>query len=254
MDATELLLRYGANPNACASHSSTPLHFAVQSGLRKVGRIALLLAHGADPNARNSVGFTPLHLAVERAQIGMVKMLLQHAANVNTRNLNGYTPLHYAASNGTLELVELLLKAGANPTAVDLNNRTPLHYASCNRSDKTFAIIETLIRNGVNVNAKNQWGETPLPISARHSQYNLRPLKALLVLGADIQSLDDEGRTPCDMDVKDEAAGILYKHWLSKVAGLDAADPNYLSVLDLRNMYLYWSKILAAKLPRFPPS
>jgi ankyrin repeat protein len=250
--AIALLLGAGANPNCIPFlRKETPLHTAAIEG--NLEAVELLLAHGANPNARNSVGFTPFHSAVEGGQIATVEMLLQHAANVNTRNINGYTPLHYAASNGTLELVELLLKAGATPTAVDHNNRTPLHYASCNRSDKSFAIVETLIRNGGNVNAKTRWGETPLHISARHSHYNL-PLKALLALGADIQSLDDDGKTPCEMDVKDEAAIILYKHWLSKVAGIGAADLNYRSVLDLRNMYLYRSKILAAKLPRFPPS
>jgi ankyrin repeat protein len=200
----------------------------------------VLLRHGANPNARNnSVGCTPLYLAVESGQISTVELLLQHTANVNTGYpAVKYTPLHYAAGNGTLELVELLLKAGANPTAVDHDNRTPLLCASWNRSDKSFAIVETLILNGGDVNAKNRWGETPLHISARRSHPNLQSLKALLALGADIQSLDDDGKTPCDFEVNEEAAIILYKHWLSKVAGIDAADLNYRPVLDLRNMYL----------------
>jgi len=74
----------------------------------------------------------------------------------------------------------------------------------------------------------------------------------LLALGADIQSLDDDGKTPCDMDVKGETATVLYEHWLSKVAGFDAAMLKDRSEFALRNTYPYLSK--NGKLPRLPPS
>jgi ankyrin repeat protein len=61
LEALQLLLKAGANPNAKAPDGSTPLHQAVQ--LEQVGMIRALVAAGAKLDAVNKDNLTPLLLA-----------------------------------------------------------------------------------------------------------------------------------------------------------------------------------------------
>ena len=59
---TELLLVYGANPNAKTKiKAKTPLHYAATGGDVRV--IQILVAYGADMGARDAHGWTALHFA-----------------------------------------------------------------------------------------------------------------------------------------------------------------------------------------------
>jgi ankyrin repeat protein len=61
LEALELLLAAGANPNAVAPDGSTPLHQAVQA--RQVAMIRTLVAAGGSLSATNKDNLTPLQLA-----------------------------------------------------------------------------------------------------------------------------------------------------------------------------------------------
>jgi ankyrin repeat protein len=61
LEALELLLAAGANPNAVAPDGSTPLHQAVQA--RQVAMIRTLVAAGGSLSAANKDNLTPLQLA-----------------------------------------------------------------------------------------------------------------------------------------------------------------------------------------------
>ena len=65
MEALELLLTAGANPNAKAPDGSTPLHQAVQA--RQVAMIRTLVAAGGSLSATNKDNLTPLQLAEKPA-------------------------------------------------------------------------------------------------------------------------------------------------------------------------------------------
>ncbi|MGC8743255.1 MAG: ankyrin repeat domain-containing protein [Verrucomicrobiia bacterium] len=68
--------------------------------------------------------------------------------------------IHTAAENGDLETVKKLV--GQNPELINLPDRegkTPLHYASAKGQ---LAVVEWLVKNGANVNARNSSGITPL--------------------------------------------------------------------------------------------
>lgn len=95
-----------------------------------------LLKHGADPNERNNVGFTqleetPLHHAADNGLWELAEMLIRRGADVNVQQSDGDTPLHHAAFRGDERMVGLLLSFGADCNRQNyLFGQTPLHYAS----------------------------------------------------------------------------------------------------------------------------
>jgi len=65
-------------------------------------------------------------------------------------DIAGYTPLHKASYNRHLDIVQLLIENGADVNARDENGKTPLHIASGNGRLET---VQILIENEAGVNA-----------------------------------------------------------------------------------------------------
>ena len=72
----------------------------------------------------------------------------------------GRTPLNDAAGRGYKEIVEILLANGADVNAKDIYDQTPLHHSGSVDGHKE--IVDLLIDKGADVNAKNFEGGTPL--------------------------------------------------------------------------------------------
>ena len=127
-------------------------------------------------------------------------------------------PIHDAAEDGDLAGVQAELDKDVD---VNVNNKlvgsgggTPLHYAT------TKAIAELLIANGADVNAQNDYGETPLDYDAWYNSEteiadllrehggkhgvingaaaggNIEAVKEFLVAGTDVNVKDGWGWTP----------------------------------------------------------
>ncbi len=69
-----------------------------------------------------------------------------------------WTPLHWAVRRGQLERVRTLVGT-ENIEARDFQGRTPLHIAVLSGRDE---IVAFLLEQGAHVNARDQWGITPL--------------------------------------------------------------------------------------------
>jgi ankyrin repeat protein len=138
----------------------TPLRWAVANGHKKM--VELLLIYGSDVNAKDNDGFTPLHGAKNRV---VAEQLLAKGADVNAEvNDTGWTPLHQSADWGNKRLMELLLDNKAEVNARDNQGATPLHRVAIN-CHKDAAKL--LLVKGANVDAKtNGNGSTPLHYAA----------------------------------------------------------------------------------------
>ena len=162
------------------------------------------LALGEDIQAYDSDGDTPLHLAAEVENATAVRTLLEAGADLSARNNAGATPLHMAATNESAEILALLLDAGADIDAGAGSFGPPLLSAIVNRrgfrrGPMNEAAVNALLEAGVDVNAADSAGNTPLLASMdpdrREGLLDDLPVR-LLSLGADPDLPDSQGRSP----------------------------------------------------------
>lgn len=84
-----------ADVNASQNRGKTALHLAAEHN--QVDFVELLLAYGANPDAVSDGRWTPLHNACDKGHDVVVAKLLAAGANVNAELSNRMTPLHWAA-------------------------------------------------------------------------------------------------------------------------------------------------------------
>ena len=113
--------------NAVDGFSRAALHYAAE---RDVDCINVLLEYGADPDAPDGNHSTPLHWACFRNNHQCVRALLQHKASVNAMDYNNDSPLNWAALKGNLECVMVLLEYGAEVHTTNYNNASPILRAA----------------------------------------------------------------------------------------------------------------------------
>lgn len=154
---------------------------------------------------------TPLHIAAVYGRPKVVELLLQKGATVDARNGGGYTPLHFSAMNKHREVAELLLAKGADPSARDYAGGVPLHLAVLPTESRTKIVgptmaisvgggagtelVELLLAQGVDINVRNDKGNTPLHTAAWITGTD-EVIKFLLARGADKNITSNSGWTP----------------------------------------------------------
>lgn len=103
------------------------LHVAAQLGDLETAR--WLLDNGAKLEARSRADFTPLFMAAAHNQDGMVEFLLDRGADAHVTVGIRLGLMHLAASRGVISTAEILLRAGVDINAKNLCGYTPLDFA-----------------------------------------------------------------------------------------------------------------------------
>ncbi|NOR53993.1 MAG: hypothetical protein GQ536_07900 [Candidatus Aminicenantes bacterium] len=141
---------------------------------------------GLDVNYKFDIGvmrgITPLIWAVFWNRRGIAELLIDAGADVKVTN-EGLTLLHIASIRGNdnkaKALTELLIAKGLDVNAKAKGSRenegsTPLHGAAGKGNIK---VVEVLIKNGANVNARSQYsGSTPLDVAIQKGHKELADL------------------------------------------------------------------------------
>ena len=216
-----------ARPGAARGPGTSPLMLAVQNGHFELA-IALIDA-GADPNDVRT-GFTPLHMIamVRRpdssdssdpappvgsgrlSSADFVREIVKRGAKVNFRlpkgtpkqpttwssiGSEGATPFLFAADRVDVPLMRLLLELGADPLLPNFNNTTPLMAAAgvgtneppeeAGEESEAVEAVKMLLDLGADINTVDNNGDTAMHGAA----YNISPLvvKLLAERGADPQ-------------------------------------------------------------------
>lgn len=206
-DTAALLVAKGADPNLADSTGMGPLYATVD--MNTLGEV-----YGRPPQHQEEGDTTALDLmkilldkhANPNAQLKTAALYRAHTPGEPTLG-GGATPLMRAAKNGDAAAMRLLLQYGADPSLTQRNHTTALMLAAgLGRGLGVFAkdyateaqMIEglnVLIAQHVDVNARNDAGQTALHFAALNSD---EAVKILAAHGAQLDVKDKQGRTPLD--------------------------------------------------------
>ena len=188
-----------------------------------VKNVKFAIDKGMDVNEKNKDGHTALMTVLNPIQydftnqddpfkynnhsIKILKLLLESGAKVNARNNRGQTALMIAAIEKNLKAMSLLVKAGSDTNLKDDNGDTVLINLlivdeTSNNQNKVYKksyqykllkVLKLLIESKVDINVRNQAGQTALMYTVGFGSLDL--VKLLLEAGADVNARDNEGQT-----------------------------------------------------------
>ena len=158
--------------------------------------LTYLVENGAQLDVTDTLGNTLLDRAISESNKQKVQWLIEHGAKITVENEYGLLheavwinskeiflylidkgadvkkyvdKLLWVAINGdNTEIIQYLVENGANVNAKDNKGKTLLMYAIFNRAN--IKIVECLVENGANVNAKDNNGNTPLKYAVEKSK------------------------------------------------------------------------------------
>lgn len=176
--------------NAQNKSQQTALHIAASLG--NAHDTEMLLRAGASDEIYDCQGYLPIHELIitnvsDQNRLQVARMLITYGrAGINARTKNGATVLHLATTLESTNILDYLLTNFSQlRDAVDKNGNTALHYVA--QRDASFGntpeFVEHLVNEGLNVNAQNIHGDTPLIYAVRHG--NIEVIQSLLNANAD---------------------------------------------------------------------
>lgn len=163
-----------------------------------------------DINNVDSIGNSALHLAVTLKNMDeIIPYLIQHGADINLSNSKGQTPLHLACGKNRIENVNILLvnpKIKYNP--VDEQGFTPLIKACASQA---YDVVKCLLRSkDVNINLKDKSGNTALHYLCEDEKFDI----AIQIIkeGGDVEDKNNDGKTPLDLIKTDDIKSIILSY------------------------------------------
>lgn len=187
LDLCEILVAEGADVNLCGVRQQSPLMEAVAGKSEAI--VELLLAQGAEPRHVADGRHTALWEAIFTVNSpAMVRRLLAAGVSASEAYDSGETALLLAAHYDRREIIDILLNAFADPRACTRDQNTLLHLASYHRD---VELARRLLLLGLDVNAGNSYGQTPLIQAAEQDCLEL--VQLLLAHGADVSKKTQYG-------------------------------------------------------------
>ena len=185
----DMLVKLGVNVNAMYGAKSA-LKLAMEEQNSKITNF--LREQGAseifDNEKANELGVKLCEICGRKyadTNISEIKELIDMGADVNAKSGNGQvTALIKASVNGYKEIVEVLIQNGADVNAKDIDNRTALMRASYNNYNE---IVELLLQNGADVNVKDIDSRTTALMEAS-LRGNKEVMEVLIQNGADVNA------------------------------------------------------------------
>ncbi len=197
LDSSNLISPEIAARQETPSSNPPPLTLALCDAIhhRDIEGVRRVLENKADLELLCVGNTPPLHNAARMAEPKLIMVLLEYGASLKQQDVHGSSPLHHTANEGYrnpghIGVAWLLINKGVDVNARDNQGKTPLHFAEAN-------ITELLLDAGADVNARDNRGWTPLH-SAAHGD-RVEKVKLLLEQGANPRLKDNAGNTPLDI-------------------------------------------------------
>jgi len=184
----------------------------------KVDEVARLVKAGADVNLKfdfgATSGMTPLLLlcvvsfaeSPDRAEIA--RILIRAGADVHFKYKDSMSLLGMAVQNaGNVALIEPLVQNGLDINAGNQLGQTPMHGAAFHGKTDW---IEALLKNGAKLEPRDQKGQTPLHVGVIQKQ--TKAVALLLAKGADVNARTSYGATPLDLAAYPELNELIRKN------------------------------------------
>lgn len=238
-DLAKLLVTRGANVNVRMGNGLTPLMFAARNGASKC--VELFLDAGADINAvEEEHGVGAFGLALNRLDLQLAEQLLARGAEPNFGSIETL-PLA-VAEHGSLAFLQALEARGCKLVRDDQRGR--MAFVSARNPDPE--VFDYLLNHGADPSEGNDFGYTPLILSALNNHHHL--IRRYLARGDDAAVRDVDGETALSLAIEkrhEESVAALrefhveegdYSALDPEAAMLKAAEDGSLgSILNLRD-------------------
>jgi len=176
------------NKNEKNKNGKVPLRCAMERG--NIGTSEKLIIKGANPHITDTEGISPVFSVVKENKPELIPLLVKH--QLIKQKLNGQNMLHCAINFNQLAMVEGLATDTSLTQEEDNEGRIPAMLAAEKEDASCLRILHV---KGVNLNARNRFGQQPIHSSARSGSYE--PAKYLLEhASADVDSTDNNDNTP----------------------------------------------------------
>lgn len=194
-------------------------------------------------NARDEEGNTPLHFLISNIKTAneltaLLNLSSISEANMNTQNFLGNTALHEVLQNRSLSITDKislsksLISNGININIKNNEGNTPLHLIAISSNNKV-SLIELFLDCKAEVNAQNTLGNTPLHEILQNTKLNLEAkiylAKILINNGANVNIQNKEGNTPLHLIAKSPLVGLRNMENLIRLLVNNSADISQLN-------------------------
>jgi ankyrin repeat protein len=134
--------------------------------------------------------------AMSEKAMNIATALLDHGAGMEEHYRDGDTPLLVAVWQRNLALIDLLLKRGANVNARNEFGATPLMFAAAHGTvgSGDVPLIKKLVQLGADTDAQDTYGSTARMYAVNSDQ--VQSAAALIRLKANVNIHDNAGKTP----------------------------------------------------------
>ncbi len=187
VESIDLFNEAGIEIDGADRTGNTALIKAASAG--HLSAVEKILGLGADPRQVNTVGRDALISAASKGYEDVARMLLNRGADSTIKDTEGWGALSIAAYNGHAGVVSLL---SANATPAELDDA--LLVSSFSGDAK---VINTLLGQGANINARSPESKTPLMIAAGVGKVDA--VRVLLQNQANPFAVDLENKTAANL-------------------------------------------------------
>lgn len=157
--------------------------------------------------------------------------IIARGLNINIQNASGRTPLFIASNSWTLSAMDRFLADGADPNIVDNQGNNPLHAVCARYEDRNSdnitaygirlyrSAIRTLVDSNIDINHRNNQGQTPLFLAAMGDDFPA--VELLLKLNADPTIGDHQGTLPSTVTTDPNIQALIESYDLEVKCAVD---------------------------------